>query len=247
MLPETKESLIFGADELAAYPLLPAPITVRFRFSKTGSLQYISHLDLQRTFGRVVLRAGIPVWYTKGFNPHPKLVFALPLPVGTESVTEYLDLRVDREMDPSEMMTRFNSCLTDEMKILDAYLPEHPFSEIAFAEYEIDLRSAGIGAEFASAVTAFLTTSPVMITRKGKAGDRTEDMIPLIRRVSATSGEGHAQLVLTVHAGTGALNPEFVVTSLRERFGILSGDPLREHYRILRTRLLTSDGETEFR
>ena len=146
MLPETKESLIFGADELAAYPLLPAPITVRFRFSKTGSLQYISHLDLQRTFGRVVLRAGIPVWYTKGFNPHPKLVFALPLPVGTESVTEYLDLRVDREMDPSEMMTRFNSCLTDEMKILDAYLPEHPFSEIAFAEYEIDLRSAGIGA-----------------------------------------------------------------------------------------------------
>lgn len=97
MLPETKESLIFGADELAAYPLLPAPITVRFRFSKTGSLQYISHLDLQRTFGRVVLRAGIPVWYTKGFNPHPKLVFALPLPVGTESVTEYLDLRVDPE------------------------------------------------------------------------------------------------------------------------------------------------------
>lgn len=53
--------------------------TVRLKFRKVGDLQYISHLDLQRTFNRVIKRSGIPVWYTQGFNPHMKLVFSSPL------------------------------------------------------------------------------------------------------------------------------------------------------------------------
>ena len=66
-------------------PMLDEPRTLRVRFVKKGNLQYISHLDLQRTFGRVLVRAGLPLWYTKGFNPHIKMVFGMPLPVGAES------------------------------------------------------------------------------------------------------------------------------------------------------------------
>lgn len=229
------------------FPLLPAPVSVRLRYRKTGTLQYISHLDLQRTFGRVLARAGIPVWFTKGFNPHPKLTFGLPLSVGTESECEYLDLRIDRDMPPQEIQRRLNLCLTDEMKILDVYLPERKLSEVAFARYEIDLHSKAIGEDFADEATAYLTTSPVMITRRGKAGDRTEDMIPLIRSVSVTCTAGDAHLTLVLSAGTGALNPEFVVTALKGRFGILSSDPLCEWYRILRKQLYLADGVTEFR
>ena len=56
--------------------------TMRIRYRKTGNLQYISHLDLQRTWMRVLTRAKIPMWYTQGFNPHPKLNYGCPLPVG---------------------------------------------------------------------------------------------------------------------------------------------------------------------
>ena len=58
---------------------------MRIKFRKIGRLKYISHLDLQRTFSTGLIRAGIPVWYSKGFNPHPKLVFALTVSVGAES------------------------------------------------------------------------------------------------------------------------------------------------------------------
>ena len=81
----------------AEYPILEAPKTVRIRFRKVGDLQYISHLDLQRTFSRILVRAKIPMWYTKGFNPHAKVIFGLPLSVGTESECEFIDLRLERD------------------------------------------------------------------------------------------------------------------------------------------------------
>ena len=65
-------------------PLLAEPVTYRVIFRKTGNLQFFSHLDLQRTWQRVLVRADIPMWYTKGFNPHSKIVFGVPLPVGSE-------------------------------------------------------------------------------------------------------------------------------------------------------------------
>ena len=70
---------------------------IRIVFRKTGYLRYISHLDLQRTMQRALTRAQIPLWYTEGFNPHPYLCFASPLPVGVNSVTEMFDIKPDAE------------------------------------------------------------------------------------------------------------------------------------------------------
>lgn len=58
---------------------------LRFRFKKQGSLQFISHLDLVRTMHKVIVRAKLPLWYTEGFNPKPKMIFAAPLSIGTET------------------------------------------------------------------------------------------------------------------------------------------------------------------
>ena len=94
-------------------PLLEQPRTVRIRFVKKGNLQYVSHLDLQRTLHRVLIRAGIPMWYTKGFNPHPKISFGYPLSIGTESMCEFLDMRIEREISMQEIMEQMNCELTD--------------------------------------------------------------------------------------------------------------------------------------
>ena len=89
MLPEYKK--LSEKKRLSSLPTVEPPFTVRLKFRKVGKLQYISHLDLQRTFMRVIVRACIPAWYTKGFNPHAKLVFSTPMSVGTESEYEFLD------------------------------------------------------------------------------------------------------------------------------------------------------------
>jgi len=73
--------------------MLSEPAKIRVKFSKTGSLKFISHLDLNRTVKSAFLRSGLPIWYTQGFNPHPKTVFSLPLSVGTASLCEFIRVR----------------------------------------------------------------------------------------------------------------------------------------------------------
>ena len=96
-------------------PMLEKPVFIHFKLVKKGSLQFISHLDLHRTVNRALIRAGIPAWYTKGFNPHTKLVFATPLSIGSQSICEYLDIRVEREIAPAVAMERLNAELSDEL------------------------------------------------------------------------------------------------------------------------------------
>ena len=131
MLPEYKK--LNEKKRLSSLPAVEPPFTVRLKFRKVGKLQYISHLDLQRTFMRVIVRACIPAWYTKGFNPHAKLVFSTPMSVGTESEYEFLDIRIDKQMSPEEIMRRLNAELTEELRITEAYIPKSDFSEIAYA------------------------------------------------------------------------------------------------------------------
>ena len=68
-------------------------ITVRIRFRKVGEAAYISLLDLQRVFHRILKRSGLPVYYTQGFNPHIYLSFACPLSLGQESICECCEVK----------------------------------------------------------------------------------------------------------------------------------------------------------
>ena len=78
------------------------PIVLRLHFKKVGRLQYVSHLDLVRTMHKVIVRAKLPLKYTEGFNPKPKMVFAAPLSIGTESYAEFVDIRLSERMDTDE-------------------------------------------------------------------------------------------------------------------------------------------------
>ncbi len=234
---------------MARWTKAEMPFVMRIKFRKVGSLQYISHLDLQRTLARVLVRANIPMWYTQGFNPHAKVTFGLPLSVGTESECEFLDLRLDRNIPPSELVEHLNRELTEEMKVLDAYIPTSKFSDIGWARYEMDFSFTGANAETAEKMQALFTTSPLMMTKKGKAGERDIDIVPMIKNLTVISPcEGKIHLSAMLSAGSACyLNPEFLVTAGKEHLGILSGNPAEESYRILRTEVYLTDGVTVFR
>ena len=228
-------------------PMLESPRTMRIKFRKVGNLQYISHLDLQRAFSRILVRAGLPLWYTKGFNPHIKMVFGMPLPVGSESECELLDVRIEREMSEAEMLHRLNAELTDELRALAIYPAERKFGEIAFAEYEYTSRTTGADEQMAKEVERVLTTAPLTVLRRTKSGEKETDILPMIHRIGVQFVDGTIRINAVLSAGEGNyLNPELLVTALKERLGILAGDPTKESYRILRRRVLLVDGETEF-
>ncbi len=233
-------------------PKLESFRTVRIKFCKTGNLQYISHLDLQRTISRVLVRAGIPMWYTQGFNPHPKIIFGLPLSVGAESLCEYLDLRIDRDMPSEEIRRRLNRALTEEMCVLDAYnVPEKSvFGDIVWARYDIRIRQDGITKELAKQVEKYLTTSPLMMDKKSKSGVRQVDITTLTRSLSASVNEEENELridaVLSV-AGADYLNPDYLLRALSHAFGLAKPENMSASTRILRTKVYLADGETEFR
>ena len=230
---------------------LETPKTVRIMFRKVGDLQYISHLDLQRTIARVLVRAQIPMWYTQGFNPHAKVVFGLPLSVGTESECEFIDLRIDREISCSEVKERLNRELTSEMQILEAYEPTSKFQDIGWANYEIEINTPKASAELAEKLQALYTGGNLIMTKKTKSGDKEIDISPLIRRIKVSCDpqrKNSLHISATLCAGSSNhLNPEMLVKLARTHCGILNEDNVNEIYSILRTKVFFVDGEKEFR
>lgn len=245
MLSEGKElNKLEEKKRLRSLPELERPRTVRLKFRKVGSLQYISHLDLQRTFMRILVRACIPTWYTKGFNPHAKLVFSTPLSVGAQSEYEFLDVRIDRDMPCEEIMERMNREMTEELCITKAYIPSRDFSEIAWASYTIEIKTDGASEEMANRIEALLRTSPVYLVKKTKAGEKEIDIVPMIRLLNAEyreeKGTIEMQTVLKA-SSTEFLNPEMLITAMKRELSVLSGDPTEEWYTILRTSVMDAE------
>ena len=238
------------------YPMLEEPKYIRFKFRKVGNLQFISHLDLQKAMAKVLVRAKAPLWYSKGFNPHPKLIFALPLSVGAQSECEYLDVRVERAIPPYELMEHINAELTEELRFLDAYYAETALEDIYWAEYDFEIKTAGADEKMAKDMLDLLSAESVIILKKAK--DKYKkiffkemEIAPFIRDVSARFDDGAVKLNLKLSASINQthphINPESIITLLKDRFNILVGDPVKEEYNIMRTRIYFEDGVTDFK
>ena len=90
---------------------------LRLAYSETGLIRFISHRDLLRLFFRAFSRARIPVEYSTGFNPHPRVTFCPPLKVGMEGENELLDLRLNSPADPSLVRDRLNRELPEGLRV----------------------------------------------------------------------------------------------------------------------------------
>ena len=214
---------------------------LRFKFKKQGSLQYISHLDLVRTMHKVIVRAKLPLWYTEGFNPKPKMIFAAPLSIGTESVCEYMDLRMNEYIDPDEAMARINANMTSEMQIVKAYYPESKFTDLKWMSYRITIDTAGVCDELAVKINETLSSDVIEVAKKN--AEQKVNIRPLIRSADAIVSGDKIIVNAVLSADPSAfLNPEYVIKALRDKCGILSSDDLlAEGYEIMRLNAYFAD------
>lgn len=220
------------------------PIVLRLHFKKIGRLQYVSHLDLVRTMHKVIVRAGLPLKYTEGFNPKPKMVFAAPLSIGTESVVEFVDIRLSRRMDIDEAKRRLNNNMAKELQVVSAYYPETKLTDLKWLSYTVIIKTTGQDAALAEACERTLLSDEVMIEKRSKSGSPvTLNIRPLIRSASAAFTGDAIRINCILSADASAfLNPEHVIKALRLRLGILSADDLTtEYYSIMREEAYLED------
>ena len=212
------------------------PINLRVKFKKVGNLKYISHLDLVRTMNKIIVRAKLPLWYTEGFNPKPKMVFAAPLSTGTESVCEYMDLRLTEKMDVELAKKLLNENMTSEMQAIETYYPTSKLTDLKWLSYTIVIMSDAITPEVATACDKAIAADEMKISKKTKSGETIVDIRPMIKSASAVYDSGKIRLSCTLSADSQSfLNPEYVVKYLKETVGILSsGNLLSESYEIMR-------------
>ena len=144
---------------------------VRLRFSKTGRLKYISHLDINRAMSRAFKRAEIPLWYTEGFNPHPYMSFSLPLSLGVESLCESVDIRLIDSIDNADIKSRMNAVLPSDLKIVDVYDNFRDNSEIVYSDHVYKFQFAD-NEEALGKISDLLSGEEITALKKGKQGRR---------------------------------------------------------------------------
>lgn len=213
--------------------------SVRIWFSKFSRAKYISHLDLMRFMSRAVRRAGIPLWYTEGFNPHPYMTFALPLSLGTESKCESMDIRIEGEMSNDEIMKRLSESMPEGIEITAVTEPQMKPAEIALGEYEIEFFCDN-PKDFSASLNDILSGDELIVKKMGKSGrKKVEKEINLLENIdsfSCTFTDKSAVLTIVLPAGnTVNINPSLLCTA--EKIESLGA----ESYTILRKRLMTAD------
>ena len=220
-------------------------IRLRLRFRKTGRLRYISHLDLVRTMTKAVLRAKLPVWYTMGFNPVPKMVFATPMSVSMESLDELVEIRMTEKVDPRWAIEALNAAVPRELRFYEAYEPENKLTDVAYAEYEVLLSTELPLPETAESIRALLADPTLKCTNltHGKRKERIVGTQTGDAEVSLTD-DGRIRMLLTLGVSQGEfLNPEYVVAALAEHLPILAGSPLHNFVLTRRLRVLNASRE----
>lgn len=214
---------------------------VRIKFSKTGDLMYISHLDLARTMQRIILRAGLDIWYSEGFNPQPKMVFALPLPTGVESECELLDIKLNSYMENEEIMERLNRNFPKDMRVVSVYQPEAKFKLISYAKYRIELFSPKITSYTRDEIST-LFSSCCLIEKKTKSGVKDINVGDYIKSIEIKEGnQGIVIEAILCADNEKNLNPELLVEAIRRNLHIMDTVGTEEYYKIMRQVMLTAE------
>jgi radical SAM-linked protein len=195
---------------------------LRLRYAKRGPMRFTSHRDFARAFERAVLRAGVPIAFSHGFTPHPRISYASAAPTGVASEAEYLEIAVRRRVDPDDVRTALDAALSPGLDVLEA-VEAHGGSladRIEASRWRIEL--AGVPADDAArAVAAFLDTPEVLVERLTKQGRRTFDArgaVVSLTPAEAPSGVGATQcaiLDLVVRQVVPSVRPDDVLSGLR--------------------------------
>lgn len=157
---------------------------LRIRFSRGEEVKYISHLDLMRLWQRALIRAGIALAYSEGFNPHPKMSLAAPLAVGVTSDAELMDIILAKPVSPHNFTAALNQQLPagiriDQAQLVSLTLPSLP-AQMRFADYEIEVETRKESKEIDSMIRALLSLDKLPWEHQRDTGPKRYDLRALI-------------------------------------------------------------------
>ncbi|NWG07912.1 MAG: DUF2344 domain-containing protein [Chloroflexi bacterium] len=200
---------------------------IRITFSKQGALRYTGHLDLHRLWERAARRAELPLAYSQGFHPQPKLNIAAALPLGFSSRCEMLDMRLEHDIALDGLRDRLQETLpigiqVSSIEVVDERAPALQ-TQVAAAEYEVTLTEAIDGSDLKRRIDSVMESASLLRERRGKQ----YDLRPLIEGLDILP-DGKIFMRLTAREGATG-RPEEVLDVLSIAF---------EGTRIERSRLI---------
>jgi radical SAM-linked protein len=200
---------------------------IRITFTKQGALRYTGHLDLHRLWERAARRAELPLAYSQGFHPQPKMNLAAALPLGFSSRCEVLDMRLERDIPLDGLRGTLQATLPEGIHVLSVEQVEERApalqTQVVSAEYEVALTEADSGSDLKRKIDSVMDAGSIIRTRRGK----NYDLRPLIENLGMPS-ENKIHMKLSAREGATG-RPEEVLDVL----GIA-----HEETRIERTRLI---------
>ena len=190
-------------------------------FEKGARLRHIGHLDIQRAMQRALRRSGLPVSYSKGFNPHILLTFASALATGAMGEKEILDVSLDAPVEADAFMAAMNAALPPDMQLSFAKPMEdrHPalMAMVCAADYELTIQDGEAARTLSRALSGFLAQESITAMRKSKSGMKECDIRPLIHDLRMEGNILTARLTLTEAS---PCKPDMLLTALSAFAGI---------------------------
>jgi len=196
------------------------------KFTKEENIKFISHLDVLKTIQKNIRRAGLPVEFSQGFNPHMNTSIAQPLSVGVYSSGEYMDMILTTETDEKEIVDKLNATAPSGIKYISALaIPYTPGDKkvpqamalIDAARYTIKVKYSDTSA-LEDEMTKLLENETWITIKKSKKGEREVNLRTLVKEISF--GVQDEFLVLNVLISTGSrehLSADLLVSYIREK------------------------------
>ena len=223
-----------GRQQPTTPPPPPAVQRMVIRYAKRGRMRFASHRDIARAVERGVRRAELPVAFSAGFSPHPKISYHGGAPTGAASEAEYLEIAFTAAMDPDDVRARLDAALPDGIDVIET-------ADLAVASAALQLEVSvwqvvlpGVQPQDAeSAVRAFLASEHAEVERLTSNGVRKLDAragaVSLAVDQRAVDGEhtGCAILRMVVRHMTPAVRPDDILVALRHLSGLEPSSPAR--------------------
>lgn len=212
----------------------PTVQRLRLRYAKRGPLRFTSTRDFQRALERALRRTGVPMAYSQGFNPHPRISYTNAAPTGTASEAEYAELAVTSVLDPERVRAALDAALPTGLDVLEVVEVRAPdlADRLQASVWTVEL--PGVGEDEArSAVATLLAAETVEVSRLTKSGMRTFDARGPILRLDVRGGAAAADgtpcaiLDLVVRHVTPSVRPDDVLAALRHAADLVPPVPPR--------------------
>lgn len=194
---------------------------IRIKFTKTGCMKFIGHLDIMRFFQKAIRRSGLPIAFSEGFSPHMIMSFAAPLGVGVTSSGEYFDMELTEEISSAEITDRLNREMVEGMQVISARkIPEgkagKAMSLVAAADYVVRFREGMELKDWEKCLDDFFRQDKIVILRKTKRSEKETDIRPWILELRA---EKNGIFMKVSQGSVHNLKPELVLEAFAAFLG----------------------------